>query len=101
MEKSVLMELAQNPLSTKYSWNVHIRPALEISLEECNLGELKGFISNFNSSPFTIQRIAELLLNPSYHTSHLDKFRRALEKCLKVTSLIDKREDLMELSNDY
>ena len=36
--------------------------------------------------PFTVQRIAELLLSPTSSHSSLGKFLRAIEKCLLVTS---------------
>lgn len=35
---------------------------------------------NFQTAPFTIQRLCELLSDPKKHYNRLDKFMRALEK---------------------
>lgn len=43
----------------------------------------------FNSAPFTIQRICELLTNPKKQYSRIDKYMRALEKNILVVSTIE------------
>ena len=97
MDEAVLAELAENPQSTKYSWETNIRPTLQNGLKE--FPDLLVYLENLNSSPFTIQRIAELLLNPNLYPIDRNKYKRAIEKCLKVTSSIipEKVEDMMEL----
>jgi hypothetical protein len=97
MDQTVLAELAENPQSNKYSWDRNIRPAVQKAFEDYNCHDLVVYLENFTSSPFTIQRIAELLLHPNLDDN--SKFKRALEKCLKVTSSItlEKADDMMEL----
>jgi hypothetical protein len=97
MDQTVLTELAQNPLSSKYSWDINIRPVLKKALEDFEFNDLVFYLEDFTSTPFTIQRISELLLRP--HTDDRSKYKRALEKCLKVTSSItpEKVDDMMEL----
>ncbi|KAG0014975.1 protein phosphatase 4, regulatory subunit 2, partial [Podila clonocystis] len=46
-------------------------------------------LSTFTSAPFTIQRVCELLDNPTEHHSSLIKYLRAVEKVLMITSSIN------------
>ncbi|XP_054160226.1 serine/threonine-protein phosphatase 4 regulatory subunit 2-B-like [Oppia nitens] len=46
-------------------------------------------IDTFGSAPFTIQRICELLTNPSKHYKRTDKFMRGIEKNILVVSTIE------------
>ncbi|KAF9967987.1 hypothetical protein BGZ73_000296 [Actinomortierella ambigua] len=48
-----------------------------------------GLLSAFTSPPFTIQRICELLLDPTAHHTLVTKYLRAVEKVLNITSSID------------
>jgi hypothetical protein len=41
---------------------------------------IKGLLNAFTSAPFTIQRVCELLSNPTEHHSNLIKYLRAVEK---------------------
>jgi serine/threonine-protein phosphatase 4 regulatory subunit 2 len=43
----------------------------------------------FNSAPFTIQRLCELILSPRIHYRRTDKFIRGLTKCVSVVTTID------------
>ncbi|XP_062563167.1 serine/threonine-protein phosphatase 4 regulatory subunit 2 [Armigeres subalbatus] len=43
-------------------------------------------MESFNSAPFTIQRICELLNEPRKHYTRIDKFMRAVEKNILVVS---------------
>lgn len=43
-------------------------------------------LDSFNSAPFTIQRICELLADPRKQYSRIDKFMRAVEKTILVVS---------------
>lgn len=45
-----------------------------------------GFLDRFDDTPFTIGRICELLVEPRKHYDRGDKFFRAFEKCVSVTS---------------
>lgn len=47
---------------------------------------IKSYLDRFEDSPFTIGRICELLLEPRKHYDRSDKFLRAFEKCVAVTS---------------
>ncbi|KAG0088235.1 hypothetical protein BGZ92_006465 [Podila epicladia] len=46
-------------------------------------------LNTFTSAPFTIQRVCELLDNPTEHHSSLIKYLRAVEKVLMITSSIN------------
>ncbi|KAF9582539.1 protein phosphatase 4, regulatory subunit 2 [Lunasporangiospora selenospora] len=48
-----------------------------------------ALINAFTSAPFTIQRVCELLANPSEHHRNLIKYLRAVEKVLTITSSIN------------
>lgn len=52
--------------------------------------EIKECLNTYftTSPPYTIQRIAELVLDPKKHYSNLEKFLRALQKSTSVTSNI-------------
>ncbi|KAG9323418.1 hypothetical protein KVV02_002578 [Mortierella alpina] len=49
---------------------------------------INGLLDAFTSAPFTIQRVCELLSNPTEHHSNLIKYLRAVEKVLMITSSI-------------
>ncbi|KAF9955119.1 protein phosphatase 4, regulatory subunit 2 [Mortierella alpina] len=49
---------------------------------------INGLLDTFTSAPFTIQRVCELLSNPTEHHSNLIKYLRAVEKVLMITSSI-------------
>lgn len=46
-------------------------------------------MESFNSAPFTIQRICELLTEPRKQYSRIDKFMRAIEKNILVVSTME------------
>ncbi|KAF9364185.1 protein phosphatase 4, regulatory subunit 2 [Mortierella sp. NVP85] len=50
---------------------------------------INGLLNVFTSPPFTIQRVCELLLNPTEHHANLIKYLRAVEKVLMITSSIN------------
>ncbi|KAF9116502.1 protein phosphatase 4, regulatory subunit 2 [Mortierella sp. AM989] len=50
---------------------------------------INALLDAFSSPPFTIQRICELLHNPTEHHSNLIKYLRAVEKVLMITSSIN------------
>ncbi|KAF9372515.1 hypothetical protein CPC16_002387 [Podila verticillata] len=49
---------------------------------------INQLLNTFTSAPFTIQRVCELLDNPTEHHSSLIKYLRAVEKVLMITSSI-------------
>ncbi|RWS14080.1 serine/threonine protein phosphatase 4 regulatory subunit-like protein [Dinothrombium tinctorium] len=53
----------------------------------------------FNGSPFTIQRICELLTAPYKHYKRIDKFMRGLEKNVLVVSTIEPKSAKVEPFN--
>lgn len=48
-------------------------------------------VNCFNSAPFTIQRLCELVVDPRKHYKRTDKFMRGLEKNVLVVSTIEPR----------
>ncbi|KAF9904542.1 hypothetical protein EC991_002602 [Linnemannia zychae] len=50
---------------------------------------IKGLLDAFPSAPFTIQRVCELVSNPTEHHTNLIKYLRAVEKVLMITSSIN------------
>ncbi len=46
-------------------------------------------IDAFPSAPFTIQRLCELITNPSKHYKKTDKFMRGIEKNILVVSTVE------------
>ncbi|CAG0918677.1 unnamed protein product [Notodromas monacha] len=64
------------------------------NVERFNFAALKSFLlerlaSYTRGPPFTIQRICELLTEPTKHHKRLDKYMRALEKNFLVISSVD------------
>lgn len=57
------------------------------SLEDC-IKRLSVGLNSLQDAPFTIQRIAELLLDPKKHYSRLVKIASAFEKVIFVTTII-------------
>lgn len=57
------------------------------SLEDC-IKRLSAGLNSLQAAPFTIQRIAELLLEPRKHYSRLVKIASAFEKVIFVTTII-------------
>lgn len=53
-----------------------------------NVAGLAESLKAFEDAPFTIQRLAELLLEPGRHYKRPDKFYRALEKNLLVVTTV-------------
>lgn len=56
-------------------------------------------IDAFPSAPFTIQRLCELITNPSKHYKRTDKFMRGLEKNILVVSTIQPKSAQTESSH--
>ncbi|KAF9924693.1 Serine/threonine-protein phosphatase 4 regulatory subunit 2 [Linnemannia zychae] len=50
---------------------------------------IKSLLDAFTSAPFTIQRVCELISNPTEHHTNLIKYLRAVEKVLMITSSIN------------
>lgn len=46
-------------------------------------------LDDFTEAPFTIQRMCELLSNPTRHYTSSNKYLRAFERCVLVTASID------------
>ncbi|KAI8346230.1 PPP4R2-domain-containing protein [Mortierella sp. GBAus27b] len=65
------------------------RDTLVLETPEGYHQRINGLLSLFTSPPFTIQRVCELLLNPTEHHSNLIKYLRAVEKVLMITSSIN------------
>ncbi|CAG5128860.1 unnamed protein product [Candidula unifasciata] len=57
----------------------------------------------FNGTPFTIQRLCELLMDPKRHYKRSDKFLRGLEKNVLVVSTVDPfgRNVVSEVGNKH
>jgi hypothetical protein len=65
--------------------------------------ELTELLRGFYNAPFTIQRICELILNPSAHYKSLDALCRGFEILLSVSSTIPvgTQEDVARLQQEY
>ncbi|KAF9104479.1 hypothetical protein BGX29_001793, partial [Mortierella sp. GBA35] len=50
---------------------------------------INAMLDAFTSAPFTIQRVCELLSNPTEHHTNLIKYLRAVEKVLMITSSVN------------
>ncbi|KAF9196183.1 hypothetical protein BGZ50_001584 [Haplosporangium sp. Z 11] len=50
---------------------------------------INTLLDAFTNTPFTIQRVCELLSNPTEHHSNLIKYLRAVEKVLMITSSVN------------
>ncbi|KAG0249452.1 hypothetical protein BG011_009282 [Mortierella polycephala] len=50
---------------------------------------INALLNAFTNTPFTIQRVCELLSNPTEHHSNLIKYLRAVEKVLMITSSVN------------
>lgn len=59
-----------------------------VSFDEMQ-SRLVSCVNKFNSAPFTIQRLCELLVDPNKHYKTMEKFMRAIEKNLLVISTVD------------
>ncbi|KAJ6547421.1 PPP4R2-domain-containing protein [Mycena capillaripes] len=57
-------------------------------------------LDQFESPPFTIQRVCELCLHPRQHYNSVGKYLRAVEKSLLVTSMYDSFPPLTERDRD-
>ena len=100
MDHEILLELAENPKSLQYSWDSNIRPVLGNYFRDFGFEDLIEYLENYSSPPFTIQRIAEILLNPAPLNIN-SKCKRALEKCLKVSTTINQIQNKdLELKDD-
>eukprot|EP00210_Caulerpa_lentillifera_P005438 g5200.t1 len=112
--RGVLMEIATTGV-LRYSWNlvlpvlivqlesvlrdyadeeqVEIGPSRPLpqneSLDEC-ISRYSKALHVFQDAPFTIQRIAELVLEPKKHYSRLQKIAGAFEKLIFVTTSVPK-----------
>lgn len=53
----------------------------------------------FRSAPFTIQRLAELVINPTRHYKKKEKFLRGLEKTVLVVSTVEPWSLDMDVTN--
>ncbi|KAI1305562.1 protein phosphatase 4, regulatory subunit 2 [Mortierella claussenii] len=65
------------------------KDTLLVETQEGYHERINGLFDAFTSAPFTIQRVCELLSNPTEHHSNLLKYLRAVEKVLMITSSIN------------
>ncbi|XP_053207958.1 LOW QUALITY PROTEIN: serine/threonine-protein phosphatase 4 regulatory subunit 2-B-like [Panonychus citri] len=86
------IELVVNEFNTKYPYENN--PVLP-NVKSFNFQEMKDEIIEkfdyFYGAPFTIQRICELLTDPSKYYKRSDKFMRGLEKNVRVISTVEAR----------
>jgi len=63
------------------------------NVESFKFGEMKERImeqlESYTGTPFTVQRLCELLVQPKRHYKRTDKFMRGLEKVMLVVSTVD------------
>ncbi|KAI1795820.1 PPP4R2-domain-containing protein [Ganoderma leucocontextum] len=80
-------------------------PLPKVDLSEKEADEFKTSIhaqlDEFDGTPFTIQRICELCVNPRQHYKYIGKYLRAVEKTLLVTSTWDVFPPLSESDSTY
>ncbi|KAF7304614.1 hypothetical protein MKEN_01175300 [Mycena kentingensis (nom. inval.)] len=73
-------------------------------MTEAEADEMKeaiySLLDQFESAPFTIQRVCELCLEPQKHYKSVGKYLRAVEKALLVTSTHDSFPPLTESERD-
>lgn len=69
--------------------NLPILPNVEAFKYEVMRSKLMEALDSFQSAPFTIQRLCELVTNPRKHYRRTDKFMRGLEKNILVVSTIE------------
>ncbi|KAG8197667.1 hypothetical protein JTE90_001596 [Oedothorax gibbosus] len=53
-------------------------------------------VDAFTSAPFTIQRLCELVTNPTKHYNRTDKYMRGIEKNVLVVSTIEPRSEQLD-----
>ncbi|KAI0721038.1 PPP4R2-domain-containing protein [Cerioporus squamosus] len=80
-------------------------PPPKVNLSDKEAEEMKTSIyaqlNEFDSTPFTIQRLCELCVNPRQHYKYIGKYLRAVEKSLLVTSTYDAFPPLSETDSTY
>lgn len=84
------IELVLDDFNVKYPY--HNSPVLP-NVKPFNFDEMKDEIlekvDHFHETPFTIQRICELITSPYKHYKRADKFMRGLEKNVRVVSTFE------------
>eukprot|EP00520_Triparma_pacifica_P006506 CAMPEP_0118644692 /NCGR_PEP_ID=MMETSP0785-20121206/7084_1 /TAXON_ID=91992 /ORGANISM="Bolidomonas pacifica, Strain CCMP 1866" /LENGTH=467 /DNA_ID=CAMNT_0006536487 /DNA_START=53 /DNA_END=1452 /DNA_ORIENTATION=- len=68
---------------------MNISPSTAQSMFTVRLHHLLCLLRNFPSSPFTIQRLSEILIAPPGSYRHTNKFCNAVERCLTVTGTVE------------
>ncbi|RDX56718.1 PPP4R2-domain-containing protein [Lentinus brumalis] len=80
-------------------------PPPKVNLSDKEAEDLKTSIyaqlDEFDGTPFTIQRVCELCVNPRQHYKYIGKYLRAVEKSLLVTSTYDAFPPLSETDSTY
>uniref|UniRef100_A0A023GBT0 Putative serine/threonine protein phosphat n=1 Tax=Amblyomma triste TaxID=251400 RepID=A0A023GBT0_AMBTT len=66
-------------------------PNVEVFKYEDMKTKVLEAVNSFNSAPFTIQRLCELVVDPRKHYKRTDKFMRGIEKNVLVVSTIEPR----------
>uniref|UniRef100_A0A1E1XUY1 Putative serine/threonine protein phosphatase 4 regulatory subunit n=1 Tax=Amblyomma sculptum TaxID=1581419 RepID=A0A1E1XUY1_AMBSC len=66
-------------------------PNVEVFKYEDMKEKVLEAVNSFNSAPFTIQRLCELVVDPRKHYKRTDKFMRGVEKNVLVVSTIEPR----------
>jgi len=73
------------------------------NVDPFRFGEMKERImeqlESYTGTPFTIQRLCELLIQPKRHYKRTDKFMRGLEKVMLVVSTVDPISSPVQESN--
>lgn len=82
----ILLQLTSNP-SLSTDWESQLKPLLKQALGTRFSGPaLLQRLDAMDEPPFTLQRLAELLLYPDQYAYSHEKYYRAVEKCLVVSS---------------
>lgn len=79
--------------------NLPILPNVESFKYDVMRTKLMEALDSFQSAPFTIQRLCELVTNPRKHYRRTDKFMRGLEKNILVVSTIEPKSSLIHEIN--
>ncbi|CAF0934822.1 unnamed protein product [Rotaria sordida] len=84
------LNIVLNEFNTESNMDkLEIHPNVDRSTFEDLKWDIIERINSFENTPFTIQRLCELILSPRANYRRTDKFIRGLTKCVSVVTTID------------
>ncbi|CAD5234519.1 unnamed protein product [Bursaphelenchus xylophilus] len=98
--KTVIEDMINREFEKENDENEPVKPMNNSEYYNRVRDEIMAKAEGFEAAPFTIQRLAELLIEPTRHYNAIGKFLRAVEKTVNVVTCVNPFGDRLAKSTE-